>query len=246
MDKLEKVIEVTKPIAKEAAKKAAPVISDAAKKSVPVIAGAAKKTGKATVKAGSAVIDGYKRKREEKDQALIEEFKQRYPQCQILLSKFDPDNKMGYRKMINWDCAYEIYDEYHTPQYRIIGNLESEFAQRRLKLYNNRVDVAGVVVERGILHSHVSIKWGSDHFMDVKYRNGYYYFSDSNYYCGGQRYTLKPSLCCSGRVLMERSNVKDHELLVIVDPEREEECLLIYAAMKLAISSRPDYGGGGE
>lgn len=257
MGKFDKVIEATKPIAKGTAKKAAPLVVDAAqktapmianvaKKSAPVIVGAAKITGRATVKAGSAAVAQQKIMREEKNLTLIEKFKQKYPECLILLSKYNPTGKMGHQKLNNWLCAFEIYDEGHIPQYHIVGNMDSEYAKRRLILNGSGRNTLGTVVEHGLLKTHVSVRYGLNHFTDVKYRSGYYYFSDSKYYCGGKRFTSKPSLCCDGRVLMERGRVKGHEVLVIVDPTRTEECLLIYAAMQLATYPRPNHGGGGE
>ena len=256
MSKINKVLEVTKPIAKDAARKAAPVVADAAKKSAPVIADAAKKTapviagvakatGKATAKVGSAAVAEHKKKREERDLSLVEEFRQKYPECLILLSKYNPTGKMGHQKFNNWLCAFEIYDEEHIPQYHIVGNMDSEYAKRRLILSGSSKIAIGTAVEHGLLRTHVSVRQGPNHFTDVKYRNGYYYFSDSKYYCSGKRFSAKPSLCCDGRVLLERGRVKGHELLVIVDPARTEECLLIYAAMQLATYPRPNHGGGG-
>ena len=132
MGKLDKVLEVATPIAKEAAKGTAKLTGKGLK-----IA------GKGIKKAGETAIDSYKDNKEERVQELIDEIKECYPGCALFsaydVSVFNRDklNNMG-GNVSNYDLNNHIvvfFDESNIMKFKIVEVYDSIF--RRSTLFSS-------------------------------------------------------------------------------------------------------------
>ena len=250
-----------KDIIRKMGEKAAVTGLKAAEKAAPAAASAALKTGKVALKAGSVAasagaaaanagseaVANHKRKRAEKDQLLIDELKNRYPGCRILLSKFDPYDADigGYKSSLKKVTAYEIYDEYYALQYSAEGIINIEIGRRRLNVYNKNHGRIGSCTEHGVVRTTVSIESNGKHVMDLTVKLGKYEFSDIRYEYMKEKSSKGILIGRSGHVLMEIRRIKGYEVIAVVDPSRIEASMLLYSAIKLAVMPRPYSCGGG-
>ena len=242
MNLIKKTAEKTVPLAKKATQKAAPVTVQVMLKTGQV----ALKAGSAVAETGSKAIAKHTRKREEKEQALIDGYKKKYPGCRIFLSEFDPDDAdFRYRPTLRNVTAFEIYDEYYAVQYVIEGNIAAHVGTRHLHVYTKSNRRIGSCTEHGIIKKHISIESGGSHIMDVTHSYPIYEFSDLRYSCIKEKSSKGLLIGREGRVLMETTRIKGYEVLVIVDPSKVAACMIIFAAMKLASIPRPIPDGGG-
>lgn len=230
MDKkeiLKKAVKAATPIARYAAGKAAPKAKQAAVNTLGVVA-----------KAGSSAIEKHEEKKIRREQERILEFREKYPGCAFLYIK-DMIREYHLWTSVSGN-AFEVYDEWGFLKYALRGGL-----RRKLILLDSQHRKIGHVKEEGILSpSREAVYWGNNKIYDIGVGN--FKFSDPGYYLQGARRKFFTVFHC-GIPIMERTKMRKQELLVIPDPMRTAECLLIYAAVKLIENPKPDSGGcGGE
>ena len=243
-----------KDIIRKAGEKTATTGLKAAKKAAPTAARVAMKTGQVALKvgaiaanAGSDAVAEHTRKREEKEQGLIDGLKTKYPGCFILLSKFNPYNEDlgGTKSSLKKIVAYEMYDENYDLQYSAEGIIDIEYGRRKLHVYDMERIRVGSCTEHGILRTIVSVESGGDHITDISPGFRTYEFSDLRYEYMKEKSSKGILVGYSGRVLMEIRRIKGLEVIAVVDPTRAAESVALYSALKLPRIQRPSSVGGG-
>ena len=238
MGKLDKVLNVAAPVAKEAAKGTAKLTGKGIKMA-----------GKGIKKAGDTAIDSYKDSKEEKVQNRIDELKEMYPGCAVLsayeASMFNNKklNLMG-ANISSFDLDKNIivlFDESNRLQFKIIEIYDSII--RRSNIYDRHGWKIGNIKPHTKLFSQESesIYHRGNHIFDLnhKYRNGFSIPGLRLQWVGGGLFESDYKIYFNGMVAMEKIKIKDRSLIVVVDPSFLENCILIHAAIHLRSHPKP-------
>ena len=252
MGKLDKVLEVATPVAKEAAK------------------GTAKLTGKGLMlagkgikEAGSKAVTNYKENKAEQIDNRFEELKQQYVDGIVFRSYnvescFDEKklNNLGLQKYAKpvsslniSKLAKVIVDPENEVQYRIYGDYYADL-KRYFAVFGQGMNKIGSVNE----HKKI-LKLSENFYETIKHGNrtigelnDLYRFRKSNYsieHPGSvfdSRVVVKNPLC----TMMEIERVRGQEFIAITDLHFVEECILIYTAIDLIRNPGPGaYDTGG-
>lgn len=245
MPKLDKVLEVATPIAKETAKETAKLTGKGLK-----IAGKGIKT------AGKKAVINYKEKKEDQIVTRFEELKEQYPGG-IVFRAFDATSsfdgkklsKLGLEKYAKADkllniskLSMVIVDQDNEVQYRLYGDFDAQ-VKRYFVVYGQGTNRIGSVNEHQKILSlqegaYETIRVGSKKLGDL---HDTYQFTNPNILVENAgnithtHFVVRNPLC----TMMEIEAVRGQDYLTVVDPHFANECIMIYTAIKLI--RKPNY-----
>lgn len=245
MSKLDKVLEITAPVAKETAKETAKLAGKGMKLA-----------GKGIKEAGEKAVTNYKEKKEDQIETRFEELKEQYPGG-IVFRAFDATSsfdgrklsKLGLEKYAKADklmnipkLSMVIVNQNNEVQYRLYGDFDAQ-VKRYFVVYGQGTNRIGSVNEHQKILSlqegaYETIRVGSKILGDL---HDNYSFTNPNILVENAgtithtHFVVSNPLC----TMMEIEAVRGHVFIAIADPHFLNECIMIFTAIELI--RKPNY-----
>lgn len=250
MGKLDKIIDIATPLAKDAAIETAKLTGKGLKLA-----------GRGIKEAGSKAVANYKENKAEQINSRYEEMKEQYADG-IVFRSYDVTSCSDGKKLADLGLKKYAKDVYglnlsklakvivnqdNEVHYRIYGDYDAEI-KRYFAVYEQGAGKIGSVNEHSKIfgRDYETIKYGGTKLGDL-FDNYVFSNPDISIERVGPLFSAKHFIVRNiVGVMMEIEEVRGQEFIAIAYPDRMDECILIYTAIDLVCNPKPEYGGGGE